>query len=242
MSACRRPARGALAAAACGLLTPLAAGPARPAPLPAPAAPAWELRAEQVGSQHLFRVSYDGPEGRGGLRITLRLAAPERFYLSAADQFGRAQWSLDFEAGRVRVLDHRRQVACEYGEQVALPEIALSPLPAAALPRLLLGRLPAAPEPPAPPAGASWDFRDADGRRWTATVEPDGAVARWTLWQEAEPVLWWRRQDLGGMLSHRAGVQYRWRRSVSEPLREALPAFAVPPGYTFGDCDATRLP
>jgi len=55
--------------------------------------------------------------------------------------------------------------------------------------------------------------------------------------------LWWQRRDHGGVLSHRDGAQFRWRRSVTEPLSEAPPALAIPAGYVTADCaELSALP
>lgn len=200
--------------------------------------PPWALPVAAAGSQRLFRVSYDGPEGRGGLRLTLRLAAPGRFQVTAADGFGRALWSLDLggESGGL-LIDHRSERWCPDAARVRVPEVALEPLPLATLPRLLLGRLPVDPAAAPRLAEGEVELIDRGGRRWTATLGPSGPTS-WTLWREGEPILWWSGDGPQGVLSHRAGSQFRWRESVREPLAGDLAPLAVPPGFARGECGA----
>lgn len=245
------------------LLAALASGcasaPLRPAPEPgaeAPAAapeaaagestvpgavPPWEIPPALLQSQRLYRVRYDGPEGEGGLRLTLWLAASERYRARAVDLLGRPLWSLSADPAGGLWIDHRADAYCRLRDAAdlgALARLPLAPFPLASLPPLLLGRLPA---PPAAGSGASVatpdgeiDYRDAEGRRWTATLEAAvdaGAPVSWALWEEGAggPVLTWLTTGGEAVLSDRAaGVQLRWREVVAEPLAR-LPAPAEPP-------------
>ena len=191
---------------------------------------------DEVGpsaAQTLYRVRYDGPEGDGSLRLVMRQVAPDRFQLQAADTFGRAVWGLDYERDEVLLLDHRRKEACVAGRELRVPEVALRPLPLPAVARVLSGRVPV----PAPEGADPADWTDEAGQRWTARWE-DGLLAAWTLWQREKPQLWWLRQENGGILSHRDGSQFRWRRTAYEKL---LPSsyrrLDAPQGYVLAECE-----
>lgn len=197
------------------------------------AVPPWEIPPALLSSQRLYRVRYDGPQGEGGLRLTLWLADAERYRARAADLLGRPLWSLSAGADGGLWVDHRAGVYCrlrDAGELVASAGLPLAPFPLAALPPLLLGRLPAAPAGAAT-VGEEVDYRDADGRRWTAALE-GAAPTRWALWKDdaaGGPVLTWLATGGEAVLSDRAaGIQLRWREVVAEPLA-ALPAPSEPP-------------
>ncbi len=226
-------ARAWLVACGAALAAGCTALPApRPVPPPAAGTPANPAAAE--ARQRLYRVQYDGPAGHGGLRLVLRLAAPERFQIAASDSLGRAVWSLDHAPGTAALVDHRERLYCVTDSDLRMPEVALAPLPLTALPRVLAGRLPV--PPPAGTDPAEPDWRDGQGRRWTARLE-ESEPASWTLWEEGEPRLWWLRQPRGGILSHRDGSQFRWRGVVDEPLAGgSLTPFTPPDGYERGAC------
>ncbi len=190
-----------------------------------------------VGSieQALYRVSYRGIDGRGRLRLVLRQAAGE-FRLDAADPFGRSLWSFATAGAEAVLLDHRESTYCRLEGAVAVDLVALSELPVRSLPRLLAGRLPAeAVEPLVPPRQGELELLDTAGRRWTARYD-DGVLASWTLYEEAEPILWWQRRDEGGILSHRDGAQASWIRTASERIEGRLEAFEPPADYTLYRC------
>jgi hypothetical protein len=256
------PAAALLAAAlAAGCASAPAPPPVAPPPAPAsveepapPAAPAaaptppWEIPPELLDRQRLYRVRYDGPEGEGGLRLTLWLADPDRYDARAADQLGRPLWSLSVRGAGGLWVDHRAEAWCRLDGALDLAGLPLAPFPLAALPPLLLGRLPARPaggvEPP--PGASAIEIVDGEGRRWTAELgggAPDGgAPVSWTLWGRdaaAGPVLTWVAAGGEAVLSDRgAGVQLRWREAVSEPLG-GLPAPLEPPaGYREASCAA----
>lgn len=215
-------------------------------PEPAPAGEIgrpWELPPRALGTQRLFRVSYDGPDGDGSFRLTLRLAAPDRYQVVAVDPLGRSLWTLDSAAEEGLWLDHRARAACRLSGSFDVVASRLTPFPLAALPALLLGRLP---EPPAgePPADAEerLDYRDASGRRWTATLDA-GRVRSWSFAEPGDPtpsVFWSRAESGEAYLSDRIrGVQLRWRETVAEPMAGAgLEPLAVPASFVEVDCDA----
>lgn len=187
-----------------------------------------------AAAQTLYRVRYEGGEGAGSLRLVMRQVAAARFQLRAADTFGRAVWSLDLDGDEVLLVDHRRKEACLSVGDLRVPEVALRPLPLPAVARVLVGRTPL----PAPEGVDREDWTDATGRRWTVRWEDD-LPAAWTMWEGGEPQLWWSRQREGGVLSHRDGSQFRWRRTAREKL---LPAsyrrLEVPADYRLVDCSS----
>lgn len=216
------------------------------------AADPWQVPPGALGTQRLYRVGYEGPDGGGSFRLTLRLAAPERYQVRAVDPVGRALWSLDVAGSGGLWLDHRADAACRLSGSLELAAGQLTPFPLASLPALLLGRLPAAPAGPLeePAAEAVEEaaeagdrrlaFADAEGRRWRATLAA-GAPVSWAMSEpgEAAPSVWWRRHAGEHLLSDRArGVQLRWRESVVEPLRGALAPLEVPAGSRLVPCSA----
>jgi hypothetical protein len=234
----RRAAAASLAVLVACALAGCATGARRPQSGATTAgAPAWELPADAVPSQRLYQGSYDGPEGGGSFRATLRLAGPDRFRLDASDRLGRLLWSVGVEPGSAWWVDHHAGTWCSDLGRLRLPGIGLAPVDAAALPALLLGVLPVHPqggrlsgEDGVPPNGSTVEVHDASGRLWSATLEA-GRVTAWRLSDGGEPIWWWRRERRGGLLSQRQGRQLRWQEVVSEPLRGELPLRSVPAGY-----------
>jgi hypothetical protein len=208
-----------------------------PSPVPAGGVPAWQIPAAAYGSQRLYRVSYSGPEGEGSLRLTLRLAAPDRYQVTTADPVGRALWSLDVAEDEGIWLDHRNRTFCRFAGSFDISGVPLAPFPLLSLPALLLGRLPA--EPAAPPTssrGRDISYKDGMGRRWTATLAA-GQVVSWTLWDGEKPAVLWVQSDSWAILSDRAQkVQMRWKEVVRESLPRPPEPLEVPAGFTEVDC------
>ena len=250
----------AAAAVACGTVArPVAIPPPAGAPQPpAPAAPPWQVPAAAYGSQILYRVGVAGPEGEGSLKLTLRLASPERYQAQAVDPLGRAVWGLDVEGDRGLWLDHRGHRYCRLSGALDLAFLPLGPLSLSALPPLLLGRLPVPPADPATVsrgttpagggsgAGAGGDtvaYRDAAGRGWSAALR-GGQVVSWGLWQDATaaPILSWANSGSWSVLSdRRKGVEVRWREAVREPLRALVP-MTPRSDYRQSTCTAATAP
>lgn len=190
------------------------------------------------GSSKLYRVRYDGPEGDGSMRLSLRSEGPGRFRLAATDLLGRALWTLDRASdGRVLLIDHRSEQACVADERFRLASLGLAELPFEAVPAVLEGRLPVE-----APAVEGDSFNDAEGRRWTVRWNAETTPESWTLWGGGKPLIWWGRTASGGILSHRDGVQVRWRRTADEPLSEPLPPPEIPAETPLGRCDQTDVP
>lgn len=238
--------------AAAGCATPYQAPPRTAAKPPAaqPEPPAWQIPAELYRTQILYSASISGAEGEGSLKLTLRLASPERYQAEAVDPLGRVIWGLDVDSDRGLWLDHRSHTYCRLDGPLDLAFLPLGPLSLSALPPLLLGRLPA---PPADPASVASEataaggartisYRDAAGRRWSAALRGGGQVASWGLWQDeaAGPILSWVSSGGWAILSdRRKGVQVRWREVLREPLRQVAPM--SPPGeYREAACTRSR--
>jgi len=131
-------------------------------------------------------------------------------------------------------------VFCRASE-VRLPDPVLAAMPWQSLPRVLLGYLPTKPARIERRTTDEIDFRGEDGRRWTSRLTT-GQPSSWVLWEEDRPVLWWSRQGEGGMVSHRQGIQIKWREIVSEPLLEPVAELQIPSGYQVSECHANDLP
>lgn len=234
----------------------MAAAAAAPAP--------WQVPAAAYGSQILYRVAVSGAEGEGSLKLTLRLASPERYQAQAVDPLGRAIWGLDVDGDRGLWLDHRAHAYCRLAGALDLAFLPLGPLSLSALPPLLLGRLPV---PPADPAGvvrtvaagpgagggaaaggdasaaaataSTVGYRDAAGRGWSAVVQ-GGQLVSWGLWQEpaTAPILAWTSNGAWSVLAdRRKGVQVRWREALREPLAQLAP---MKPGPDYRETSCSR--
>jgi hypothetical protein len=206
----------------------------RPGPPPEydPSAAPWDLPLRAFPSQRLFQGSYEGPEGGGSFRATLRLQSPDRFRLDAADRLGRLLWSIGVEGGQAWWVDHHRSTWCPDLSRLTLPALGSVPLPATALPAIMLGALPVTltAEPGRPNRDRQLGPVDVAGGRWSATLV-EGRPVDWTVADGQGPLWWWRRQGRGGILSQRQGRQLRWQETVVEPLRGELPPLQLPRGY-----------
>ena len=219
------------------------AGPPPPVSLPSPAAEPWQVPVEALGTQRLFRAHYDGPDGGGGFRLTLRLVRPDRWQ-AQGNALGRKLWSLEANGEEGLWIDHRKDVFCHLENRLELAGSLLAPMPFRAFPALLLGRLP---EPPAAGsqvrrrAGGDLVFGGADGRHWRARVEA-GSVRGWSLSQDGQTVAWWRiRGDEAILSDRRNGIQLRWRPVVQEPLARPLEPLVPPAGYRAVVCRGLDL-
>jgi hypothetical protein len=221
------------------------------------ATPPWQIPPSALGTQRLYRVSYDSGDGGGSFRLSLRVASPERYQVRAVDPVGRSLWTLEVAGEEGLWLDHRAGAACRLAGRLDVAAGQLTPFPLAAVPALLLGRLPEAPAGPVEaigdedsavvnaepaarePRGGRIAYHDALGRRWVAVLE-DGVPRSWSM-SEREgqaPGLWWLRRGGEAVLSDRVrGVQLRWRESLTEPLGGGLAAPAVPADFTEVPCE-----
>ena len=200
-------------------------------------APADRELAETPGlRQSLYRLTYDGGEGRTSLKVVVRESVSERFQITVSDVAGRRVWSLDHAPQRVVLVDHRAGSFCVSGPSLSLPDVHPQELPLAAIPRLLAGLFPLAEES----TRQSDEWVDAEGRQWRQARE-DGVLQSWSLLDSDGPALWWSRESDGGILSRRGGEQYRWRLIVREDAVTAL-GDVVPEGFAEGVCDDQDLP
>ncbi|MDH3403835.1 MAG: hypothetical protein OEP45_09495 [Acidobacteriota bacterium] len=224
--------RRLLAVVGLGLLAGCASVPApgvSPRTPPGPAA-----AAATATRQLLYRLVYDGGEGRVPLRVVLRRAGEERFQLAVSDLAGRAVFGVDSVGDRAVLVDHRARIWCVSGPELELTEVYPAELPLAALPRVLGGELPVPSSELRLSGDRADELLDGAGRRWRAVRDGELLVA-WTLLDAQGPALWWTRQDDGGILSRRGGGQYRWTLVVAEEATGPL-ADLVPKGFAEGVC------
>ena len=198
----------------------------------------WQLPAEAYPSQRLYRIQYEGPEGKVGLKLTLYLSTSDHYRMDAADSLGRRVWSLAVEPGdRATWLDYRKKLYCRVyaaGEQEFVP---IAHLPLASLPNLILGRLPAHPHGEVQEGDGKISYRDARGQTWNAQQGPDGRLQWWSLLLDGEAVAWWRFAEGENIFSdRRGGQQVRWSEQVREQLKDPLRSLDVPGSYREGAC------
>lgn len=222
-----------LAACAGGILAPRA--PAAPGIEP------WMLPPAAAPTQRLYRVRYEGPEGKLSFKLSVYLEREGRFRLQASDVLGRKLWALAVQGdGQALWLNHRDETFCHTDARRGLVFIPLTRLPLEAVPRLLLGRLPEPPFDDLRRNETDVSYRDVRGREWTAGLDADGTPERWSLLEDSEPVAWWQRGEGAGeslFSDRRGGQQVRWREVVREPLEGVMPREVVPEGYTQAACD-----
>ncbi len=200
------------------------------------AAEPWHLPEDSFPSQRLYRVKYHGPEGEAGFKLTLYLEAEAKYRMLASD-LGRKLWSLSVDGqGEAVWLDYRRKEYCRADAASELRFLPLADLPVDSLPKLLLGRLPAEPAANLARGERNVSFLDARGFHWNGELDGD-LLKWWSLVEAGEAVVWWRREDSGGVFSDRRGAQeVRWREVVREQLRRPLGAVEIPGRFSRGDC------
>ncbi len=217
---------------------PVAAGSGALAPV-ASAAP-WTIPEHAYPSQTLFRMEAKTSEGGVTVRMALRLERPDRYRLTVSDRLGRTLYTVDVGPSGGWLSDHRSRQACAIDwrdEALVLRGAALEGFSTAALPAVLLGRVPAEPAGPVTEGGSGeLIFPDRRGRRWSARSDGEDVLA-WTLWQDEEPTLWWRRDGERALLSDRKrGAQLRWQVVAREGLTAPLPEPALPDGFEVVQC------
>lgn len=159
--------------------------------------------------QWLFRAEISGEEGSASLRLLLRRFDAERFTLTAADALGQARWEVRGEPGEAIWLDPQAKLFCRLDPRQPMP--ARLGIPGVALidfPGLLTGEWPPAELVAPSPTDTS------AARPFTADRSGSGGAlwGSWTLWQQGEPVAWFKRLDSDALLSvRRPSVQVRWR-------------------------------
>ena len=207
---------------------------------------AWEVPPTAVGTQRLYRITYQGPEGKLSFRLTLYLVRSGQFRMDAADGVGRRIFSLEVgdsgaAAGTALWLDHRNKEFCRLSPSGLPRDLPLANLPLAALPRLLLGVMPAQPASELAQADGKIAYRDAAGQKWSGSVGGDGLLEWWTLAEGDQAIAWWQRQPSETIYSdRRAGLQVRLQEQVVEQLVETPPVLEVPDGYRESACGLPR--
>ncbi len=197
----------------------------------------WEIPPTAYPTQRLYRVKYDGPDGRVGFKLTLYLEAETDFRMRAADSLGRKVWDLAVGGDDEALwLDHRNKQYCVAPGASHLAIVPLARMPLVSLPKLLLGQLPAAPASELQQDEVSVHYRDLRGQLWNGGLA-DGRLQWWKLVEAGEAVTWWRRDgDESVFVDVRGDQQLRWREMVREPL-VALPApLAIPEKYKKAAC------
>lgn len=223
-----------LALAGCGL-------PGRPERIPS-GGRAWEIPPAALDSQRLYRIGYQGPEGKLAFRLTLYLMAANHFRMDAADGVGRRIFSLELApavaggalpaAPVALFLDHREKQYCRLASSGLPADLPLANLPLEALPRLLLGVMPAQPAGELAQEEGKISYLDAAGQKWSGQVGADGLLQWWTLAEGGEAVAFWQRQPAETIYSDRkAGLQVRLQEQVVERLASRPAPLEIPPGY-----------
>ncbi|MEM1181281.1 MAG: hypothetical protein AAGM22_23265 [Acidobacteriota bacterium] len=197
----------------------------------------WELPADAFPSQRLYRVNYQGPEGKASFKLTLYVVAEGHYRMEAADTLGRRAWSLGVEPGREAVfLDHRNELYCTASGGAEQSFLPIAHLPLGQLPQLILGRIPARPATELAQGEGKVSFKDASGQLWNAEAV-GGELSWWSLIQDGEAVAWWRRMDERRVFSdRRGGQQVTWREQVRERLVRDLLPLKTPDDYREGAC------
>lgn len=197
----------------------------------------WKLPSTAYPTQRLYRVRYEGPEGRLGFKLTLYLEGEERFRMRAADGLGRRIWELDVdENDKALWLDHRNKMYCTLAAASDVAVVPLARLPLASLPKLLLGHLPSTPASDLRLTKASVYYRDGLGQLWNGGLS-DGRLEWWTLVDQGEATTWWRREgEESVFVDLRGEQQVRWREIVREPLATGPAPLTIPEKYEDADC------
>ncbi len=191
------------------------------------------LAAEDLETQSLFRVRYQGAAGSGSLRLVLKLESADRYLIETKDRFGRGLWRIEADSSARVLVDDRRRVFCETEGGIRIPEMGMESLPLSQLPAILLGRLPG----DLKPTGGAGEYQDLEGRFWTARAT-GSELSSWTLLEGDEPWVWWSRQASGdGVLSHRTGSQLRWRLVAIEPMSLEIPRLVLTEEYVRIACE-----
>ncbi len=198
----------------------------------------WSLSPGDLGTQRLYRATYQGPDGELGFRLTLYLLDRQVYAMSATDGLGRKLWSLSVDRENQALwLDHRRKEFCAVGGANSLEIVPLAGFPLTSLPRLLLGLMPVEPATELADDGIDLSFVDVHGRKWSGSREGGSSLAWWSLKLQGEPAVWWRARGKGGVFSDRRGQQQlTWREVARESLAKEPAPLTVPAGYAEGVC------
>ena len=188
----------------------------------------WKMPSDAYPTQRLYRVKYKGPEGEVGFKLALYLEHESRYRMLATD-LGRRLWSLSVNGqGEAVWVDYRGKEYCRAGAAGELGFVPLANLPLISMPKLLLGLLPAEPVANLKRDAERIAFLDARGQLWNAGLNGD-QLDWWSLVEFSEAVVWWRREERGGIFVDLDGrQQVRWSEIVREALQGPLAELVVP--------------
>lgn len=201
-----------------------------------PVAGAWQ----DFPTQRIFRVRYQDDADVVSFRLVGWLTSPEIYRLKAMDPVGRMLWTIDLDAPKARILDFRSKRSCSTEDPVSVPAVGIGSL---SLPDFALVLVGLPPTPFEQRHAGSGDRTAGSEDGWSLTVERSGeGVDAWTLWTGPEPVLWFRRGSQSSILSHRNGVQLRWKETHREALTRRPAALEVPDGFVTVECSDLAPP
>ncbi len=197
----------------------------------------WQFPAGAYPTQRLYRIKYRGPEGDLGFKLTLYLEGEASYRMSASD-LGRKLWSLTVDGqGGATWVDYLNKEVCRAPASEELRFVPLGDLPLIALPKLLLGRLPAEPAASLNQDEGRVAFLDLRGQLWNAGLT-GGKLDWWSLIEAGEVIVWWRREEDGGVFADSDNKQeIRWREIVREKLEGPLAALQAPPSFRQIGCE-----
>ncbi len=201
----------------------------------------WELPADSLGQQWLFRLRARKAKDSVRLRLALRLAGPQDFELEALDTLGRRQWSLRGKENRIIWLDHRERTLCQMADSITLPEALPIPVAPWALVRVLLGRAPQTPQSGIAEEGSLRIYEDSLGQRWVVELGEHGQVVSWSgKGHDGRGVSWERGDENAVLVVESAELEVTWKAVAKEPLRRRLVPPVLPDGYREVDCTRNR--
>lgn len=193
-------------------------------------APPSQLSNDQVQTQWITDLDYNGPEGHFGMNLVFRVADATHFSVLAKDKLGRSWWALAVQGGEALALDLRNDTYCRYSGSVQIDAIPLGPLEFDLIPQFILGHLPFEPKRSTSEEDGEWSFQDERDRTWFARLDPDGGLSSWRLVGEAAvPKLWWSRAGRTQVFSAPdQSLQLRWKNSSLRPLQKEPRGLSAP--------------
>ena len=201
-----------------------------------------ELEPDQLETQWITDLDYDGPEGHFGMNLVFRVADAGRFSILAKDKLGRSWWALAVDARQALALDLRHGTHCRYSGAVEIEAIPLGPLQFDVIPQFILGHLPIHPTRSYRRTDGEWSLQDEKERTWFARLDEEGVLRSWRLVGEAgAPRLWWSRSDRIQVFSApERELQLRWKNSKPRSL-ENEPRDLTVPTDSVEDCGASSF-
>lgn len=204
--------------------------------------PPAELVTEQLKTQWITDLDYDGPEGHFGMNLVFRLADSGSFSVLAKDKLGRSWWALAVRDDAALALDLRHGTHCRYAGAVQIEAIPLGPLEFDLIPQFILGHLPFRPARSFRRPDGEWSLQDQRERTWFATLNDQGQLRSWRLiGDRGAPELWWSRTDrLNVFSAPEQELQLRWKNSKLRALQGEPRGLEVP-ADSSPDCGSASL-